>query len=165
MDAGEIVWRGDPVADDRVPAYRRAVVYLHQRPALFDGTVADNLRVPFELKSHADHAYDRRRIDGLLEALGREPSFLDKRAADLSGGEGQMTAFLRALQLDPEALLLDEPTAALDQGAAGAIERLVEAWLDERPGERALVWVSHDPEQAGRMTRRTLRLESGRTVG
>ncbi|HUP18627.1 MAG TPA: ATP-binding cassette domain-containing protein [Gemmatimonadota bacterium] len=164
VDEGEIRWRGAPVADDAVPAFRRGAVYLHQRPALFDGTVEENLRRPFALASADGVRWGRERAVELLEWLGRDESFLTRGAADLSGGEAQLTAFLRALQLDPQALLLDEPTSALDREAAAAFERLVEAWYGNRPGERALVWVSHDPRQAARMTGRAVELRDGRTV-
>ncbi len=50
----------------------------------------------------------------LLGHAGKTPDFLAKRAADLSGGESQVVSLIRTLQLSPEVLLLDEPTAALD---------------------------------------------------
>lgn len=161
IDEGEILWRGEPVPDTGVPAYRRGAIYLHQRPALLEGTVETNLRRPFGFAA-ANSGYDPDRVKELLSALARDEAFLAKRTEDLSGGEAQITALLRALQLAPDLLLLDEPTAALDREAVSAIERLVQVWFSEREGERALVWVSHDPEQARRMTTRVLRLSAGR---
>lgn len=162
IDEGEVLWRGQPVEDETVPSFRRAGVYLHQRPALFEGTVEENLRRPFDFHSGGGEPWSRERAQGWLESLGRGSGFLAKRALDLSGGEAQIVAFLRAVQLDPEALLLDEPTSALDHAAAEALEALVARWHGERPGERALIWVSHDPKQAERTTDRILRLAEGR---
>ncbi|MBW3661002.1 MAG: ATP-binding cassette domain-containing protein [Gemmatimonadetes bacterium] len=162
VDRGEILWRGERVADDDVPAFRRDLVYLHQRPALFEGTVVDNLRRPLSLSACGGRGWDRQRILGWLDPLGRDAAFLDKRSTDLSGGEAQIAAFLRAIQLDPRGLLLDEPTAALDATAAAALETLVDRWFGERAGERALVWVSHDAGQAERASDRIVRLEAGR---
>ncbi len=162
VDEGEVLWRGAPIADADVPRYRRSALYLHQRPALFEGTVEDNLRLAPALAGSG--RWSREAAVARLEPLGRDAAFLRRRAADLSGGEAQIMALLRGLQLDPSALLLDEPTSALDAGAAGAVERLVDAWHAERPGERALIWVSHDAAQAERMSSRAVRLADGRVA-
>lgn len=160
VDEGEILWRGRPIGDAAVPGFRRRAIYLHQRPALVEGTVDANLRRPFEFAASTG-VYDPTRVEETLSALGRDPSFLAKPTADLSGGEAQIAAFLRAIQLEPLVLLLDEPTAALDREAASALERLVERWFLAGEGERALVWVSHDLDQARRMTGRVIRLSAG----
>jgi len=161
VEEGEIRWRGEPVAPGDVPRFRSRVQYLHQRPAVFDGTVETNLRRPFELAIHAGRSFDRDATAGLLADLGRDEGFLDRDGAELSGGEAQLVAFLRAIQLQPDALLLDEPTSALDPGAAETIEGLVERWHGEKPGERGLVWVSHDAGQSRRMTDRSIDLAKG----
>lgn len=163
VEEGEILWQGDPVADDAVPSFRRRVIYLHQRPALVEGTVEANLRRPFSFAS-ADRNYDPEGVRSLLASLGRDETFLGKQTTELSGGEGQIVAFLRALQLGPRVLLLDEPTAALDRDAVAALERLVQGWCEEDSRGRAFIWVSHDAEQASRMTQRALRLAAGRLV-
>ncbi|MGH7564023.1 MAG: ABC transporter ATP-binding protein [Gemmatimonadota bacterium] len=161
VDEGEVLWRAEPVPDELVPAFRRQTIYLHQRPALLEGTVEANLRRPFGF-AVADGGYDPGRVRELLSALGRDEHFFASSTADLSGGEAQIVAFLRAIQLDPRVLLLDEPTAALDREAAAAVERLVEGWFGAGEAARSLVWVSHDPDQARRMTTRVVRLSAGR---
>ena len=87
--------------------------------------------------------------------------FLDKRASELSGGEAQIAALIRVLQLAPDVLLLDEPTASLDPASAREIEALVDAWFAGNPA-RASIWVSHDPEQALRVGARQLTMARGR---
>ena len=74
----------------------------------------------------------------------------------------QIVGLIRVSQLDPAVLLLDEPTASLDADAALAVERLIDQWLGEEAGRRALVWVSHDERQVGRVARRVVWLEAGR---
>jgi putative ABC transport system ATP-binding protein len=162
LDSGSIRWRGRVVAGEAVPSYRARVIYLHQRPALLDGSVADNLRLPFALEAHRGRRFDPDRVVDLLGRLGRDRAFLEKASRDLSGGEAQIVGLLRALQLDPAALLLDEPTASLDPGTARAVEGLLDGWLTAQPDGRALVWVSHDRDQAHRMTSRRLFLRAGR---
>lgn len=161
VDDGVIQWRGKTIARAGIPAYRRRVAYIAQRPAMLDGSVEDNLRYPFSLKVYRDVHFDRERVIKLTRRAGREANFLDKRASELSGGEAQVAALIRVLQVDPDVLLLDEPTASLDPASALEIEALVGAWFDDRPGERASIWVSHDPAQAQRVGERQLVMTAG----
>jgi putative ABC transport system ATP-binding protein len=162
LDEGSIRSGGSEVRGHAVPDHRRRVTYLHQRPALLDGTVEENLRYPFTLQVHRGRSFDLARVEGLLARLGREPGFLAKNARDLSGGESQLAGLVRALQLDPAVLLLDEPTASLDAATARVVEALLDQWLAAEPSRRAMVWVSHDADQARRMTRRRVFLRAGR---
>jgi putative ABC transport system ATP-binding protein len=162
LDAGTIEWEGRAVAGEATPDYRKHVIYLHQRPALLEGTVEDNLRHPFTLRAHRERRFDRSLVLGLLEGLGRGPAFLESASRDLSGGEAQIAALVRAIQLDPAVLLLDEPTASLDPVTAQAVEGLLDRWFAAGDGRRALVWVSHNRDQAHRVTTERLHIRSGR---
>jgi putative ABC transport system ATP-binding protein len=164
LDAGRITWHGSPVERPAVPRYRRSVAYIRQRPALLDGTVEDNLRYPFSLRAYRDARFDRALAASLASQAGRGGDFLDKRASELSGGEAQIAALIRVLQLAPEVLLLDEPTASLDPESSRAIEGLIAAWFDASRATRASIWVSHDPAQAERMSERRLSMRAG-TLG
>jgi putative ABC transport system ATP-binding protein len=162
LDSGMVYWRGQAVWGNLVPLYRSQVIYLHQRPVLFDGTVEDNLRLPYTLKCHHGRTLDRQRAIGILKALGRDPGFLDQPSHGLSGGEAQLAALVRALQLEPQVLLLDEPTASLDPVTTVAVEQVVTGWLSASATGRAYIWVSHDREQVERMSERLLTLRAGR---
>ncbi|MHC4403564.1 MAG: ABC transporter ATP-binding protein [Planctomycetota bacterium] len=164
LDEGEIRWLGRPIHRHEVPGLRRQVIYLHQRPALWEETVEDALRQPFSLALHRGRRFDRTEVVRRLQELGRDEAFLTKPLRDLSGGERQITALLRGIGLDPMVLLLDEPTAALDGSATQAVEALVGRWVAESPEPRALVWISHDETQAGRVADTTLRMQSGRLL-
>jgi len=94
-----------------------------------------------------------------LEMLGLSSEAWDWTPDRLSSGEKQRLAFLRLLSIEPEVLLLDEPTANLDKTAAQALESLVERW--RRGRGVSVIWVSHDLEQLERVTGDVLVLDAG----
>ncbi|WP_290908554.1 ATP-binding cassette domain-containing protein [Halomonas sp.] len=92
-----------------------------------------------------------------LAALGFEASVLGWQVSRLSSGEKQRLALLRAIAQAPSALLLDEPTANLDD----ATTRRVEAWLMGNARRRGwpVLWVAHDPDQIARVANRHWRID------
>ncbi len=162
---GDVHWNGALVSAENIIRYRRQVVYLAQRSAVVSGTVRDNLKLPFELQIAAGETspkYDETRGIQLLDQLGKQPAFLDQSAEQLSGGEGQLVALVRAILVDPSVLLLDEPTASLDPETTLRFEQVVMDW--HNPGGRALLLVSHDESQRDRLTSRQILLDAGRMV-
>ncbi len=158
-----VQFHGTTVTSEAIPAYRRKVIYLPQRPALVASSVRDNLMLPFRIGS-PDSDYQESKPIALLDKLGKPSSFLDRPADALSGGERQFVSLVRAMQLDPQVLLLDEPTASLDATSSRMIEDLVMAWQSESVGEdccRAYVLVSHDANQIARMSHRRLSMQDG----
>lgn len=165
FDTGQILWLGQPIRPQSVPDFRRQVTYLHQRPALIEGTVDDNLRLPFTFGVHARDSFDREQVLSMLESVARDADFLSRSWRDLSGGEAQIVALVRVLQLNPTVLLLDEPTASLDTATVDNIEQLITHWHSKTDRQRATVWVTHDREQSTRVATRVLRMNSGRLLG
>jgi putative ABC transport system ATP-binding protein len=164
-DAGQLLWHGERVASANVPRYRRHVGYLSQRPAMIEGTVEDNLRLPYSLKAYAGQTFNVGAVTDLLTTAGKTPAFMQQAAADLSGGEAQIVALIRILQTGPDVMLLDEPTAALDPASARTVEQLVRTWFEENASSgRAYAWVSHDPAQAERMSDLHLTMDAGRLM-
>lgn len=163
VDAGRVLWRGQPVHGDAVPAFRRQALYVHQRPALWDDTVAATLAQPFRLRVAAGQSFDEKRVLDWLERLERPAGFLEKRVRELSGGEMQIVSLVRALQLDPTVLLLDEPTSALDDRTTRNMEHVLTEWFAQDAG-RAIVWVTHDGEQAQRVSDRSVSVAQGRII-
>ncbi|MBD1842938.1 ATP-binding cassette domain-containing protein [Cyanobacteria bacterium FACHB-63] len=161
IQAGSITFQGKSLSDWFIPRYRTQVLYLHQRPALLEGTVEQNLQVMYKMKVHrslAPYSVEKKRILDYLSSLGRSADFLDRPTHALSGGEAQIAAFLRALLCSPSVLLLDEPTASLDAQTEQQFEQLVRLWQQEDP-TRSYFWTSHAPEQLNRMTDRRLILK------
>ena len=164
IEEGDVLWCGEPIRGGRAPEFRRQVIYLHQRATLVEELVEDDLRAPFRLRANWGLRFSRSKILQWLELLGRDADLLRRRARELSGGESQLVAMMRAVQLEPQILLLDEPTGALDPQTAEAVERLVGIWYDQQPDRRALVWVTHNPEQSRRVARRQLTLQQGQLI-
>jgi putative ABC transport system ATP-binding protein len=156
-DRGEIAYRGRPLADYDPLALRREVSLVPQLPALLAGTVELNLRYAAEL---AGESLEPERT---LALAGLDPSFAERDVGKLSVGEQQRAMLARALAQRPSVLLLDEPTSALDHAARDTIEAAL-AQL-RRELEISVVLVSHDPEQARRLSDWVLRLEGGRVAG
>lgn len=161
LQEGNILLEGKPQSQWHMPTYRARVVYLAQRPALPEGTVEAALRAPFRFHVHAGQGLPRTRLDEYLGLLELGSEFLGQRTDNLSGGESQLAAALRALLPAPRILLLDEPTASLDAEAVNRMEALIQRWLSSEAG-RACLWTSHDQSQLERMTDRVLTLNSTR---
>lgn len=157
---GQILWQGKQVSDAQVPRFRSQCIYLHQRAAMLEGSVEENLKLPYQLANHRSLQYDPEFIVDWLKQVGRDEEFLRRSSDDLSGGECQMVALLRAIQLNPQVLLLDEPTSAVDSGTESIIEELIDRWF-RAESDRAFVWVTHDRAQASRMGDRQIIMEAG----
>lgn len=153
----QLQWQGQPLAPAAIPAFRARHIYLPQRPALPEGSVEQALRQPFQYRIHRSRPYPDTQARHLLSKLGFAADFLNQACSDLSGGEGQAVCLVRALLLEPDALLLDEPTSAMDPQRVASAENLVADWLAAGTG-RACVWTSHDALQLARTTDRRLTL-------
>lgn len=161
IDSGKLRWRQSAISSDQATAFRSQVIYLHQRAARFEGTVETVLRLPFQMRIHRQRSFHRQWIIDQLSAVGRDATFLDQPHDQLSGGETQIIALLRAIQLAPAVLLLDEPTSALDAETTRHVESIVMRWHEESADSRAMIWVSHDPKQAERVCDSVIYMREG----
>lgn len=156
---GTVLLKGKPWTGYPPVQWRRMVHYAAQKPVVFDGTVEENLRKPFELAAvKSDLEYNREKAYRLMEQLLLPRGMAEQDARTLSGGESSRMGLIRAVMVDPVILLLDEPLAALDNRAALAVLEFISAWLGEVPG-RGVVLVSHAGETGGMPRLTTVELE------
>ena len=120
---------------------RRAIVYVHQHPYLFNTSIADNIR--YGLKLRGLGSADRERLVSEAIAWAGVGHLLDVAPRKLSGGEKQRVALARAKVLEPRVLLVDEPTASLD---AQARIQVIELLRKTATGENCVVVACHDRE-------------------
>ena len=139
-------------------AYRRRVTTVFQRPVLLNRSVRSN--VSYGLRLRGQRNADRR-VEAALEQVGLQ-QLMRQRARTLSGGEAQRVALARAIVLQPDVLLLDEPTANLDPYNIGLIEEIVQTLNQERG--TTVVLVTHNVFQAKRMAHRVAFLLDGQMV-
>ncbi|MDD5642425.1 MAG: phosphate ABC transporter ATP-binding protein, partial [Syntrophales bacterium] len=142
---------------------RRRVGMLFQTPHLLPGSIADNLALPGKLVL----GWPRREIAPRVETALREAHLweevkdrLDASAHTLSGGQQQRLCLARLLALEPEILLVDEPTASLDFRASLKVEELLLSLKDRY----TIIAVSHSLSQARRLADAALIFREGAVV-
>lgn len=156
---GEILFNGKPLTSYESTALRRRVVYLQQIPIMLDTTVRENLLLPFRFASARGLVGPPDKVmEDQLRAFLLDGVSLNKNAAELSVGQKQRLALIRAVLLKPEALLLDEPTASLDHESRAVVEQHVER-LNQ--AGITVIMVNHTDYIPQRVEPRVLVLQNG----
>lgn len=141
---GDIRLDGQAVTAMKAHRWRRRVIWLPAADSWWAPRIRDHFPEPVDTAE--------------LEALALSPALLDRVPEQLSSGQRQRLAFLRALARQPRVLLLDEPTANLDEANALRLDDRLQRWLAD--GGMALV-ATHDPAQRQRLAGRHYRVENG----
>jgi ABC-type sulfate/molybdate transport systems ATPase subunit len=162
-DRGRIVLNGrvlyDRATGEKIPAARRKIGVVFQDYALFPRmTVAEN--VGFGLSSLAK-AERKARVRRQLERM-HIAELADRYPAEISGGQRQRVAIARSMAIEPDALLLDEPFAALDPHLRRQTEEQLRETLAGYNG--AVIFVTHDMEEAFRFCSDLMVLDGGKVI-
>jgi len=158
--SGTVLFGGEIAFDGNSLQLRRRIATVFQEPLLLNSTVYENAALGLNLRGVAGSEISRR-LEPWLERLGI--AHLRRRAArSLSGGEAQRTSLARALVLEPEILLLDEPFAALDPTSREALLRDFQPIVKD--SGLTTVFVTHDRNEAFSLSGRVAVLHHGRLL-
>lgn len=138
---GEVYIDGEPISSYDLTALRQKIAYVTQKSELFSGTVAQNLRWGKEDASDAEikEAAAIAQADGFVESfVGGYDAYIAEKGASLSGGQKQRMSIARALVRDPEILILDDATSALDLSTEGRLR----AALREKLGDTTVIMIA-----------------------
>lgn len=137
---------------------RQRIGLIPQDAALTEGSVSENVALGAHIR---DEPVNSERVTALLKRMGLE-GYEDRVVEDLSGGERQRVSIARTLYVDPEVLLLDEPTSHLDSATEERIEGLLAELIQE--DDLTCVLVTHDTSQARRLGDRIVKMVDGSVV-
>jgi len=148
---------------DQLGEIRIKMGFLFQHAALYDSlTVEQNVAFPLQHhKKEMSKSEQRDRVGALLAEVGMEGNF-SKMPSDISGGMQKRVGLARALALEPDILLLDEPTAGLDPISSGEIDDLVLKLQAEH--HMASIVVTHDLHSAKTIADRLALINEGDVV-
>jgi tungstate transport system ATP-binding protein len=156
-DKGVIEFHGAPLGRGSSLAQLRRITMVHQRPILLNGSVETNVAYGLRVRRCERSAKVKEVLDRL--GIGR---LARHDARSLSGGQLQLVALARTLVLEPEVLLLDEPTANLDPAYVTQVEQAIRD-TQLRHG-MTVVWATHNLYQARRVSHQVALLLDGSIV-
>jgi phospholipid/cholesterol/gamma-HCH transport system ATP-binding protein len=161
-DAGSISIRGEDTTHfsmDQLNEMRKKIGFLFQEGALYDSlTIAENVAFPLRRHTRLSDSERTDKVRALLNSVGLDKD-LEKMPSDISGGMRKRVGLARALALDPEILLFDEPTAGLDPITAAEIGKLIQKLREER--NVTSIVVTHDMHAAHHFSDRLVMLKEG----
>ncbi|NBA97371.1 ABC transporter ATP-binding protein [Pseudomonas sp. R5(2019)] len=158
--SGEILVDGKSLVN--VPPHKRDIGMVFQRYSLFPHlSVRDNIAFPLAIRKLSAAERDKK-VDAMLKLVQLD-KFAHRRPSQLSGGQQQRVAIARALVYEPRILLMDEPLGALDKKLREDLQDELRQ-LHRRLGI-TIVYVTHDQEEAMRLSQRIAIFSHGKIVG
>ena len=153
---GQIKYHNNDIQEISPMALRKKIGYVLKKPTLFGNDVMENLKYPCELHQKV---FDINLVEFYLKKVNLKPDILEKKPNELSGGEQQRISLVRTLLLEPEIILLDEVTSALDEDNTLLIEELIK--YENENNELTVIFISHNNEQAKRLAQKVIYMEEG----
>ena len=153
--SGTITYDGRDLTTMDPESYRKEVGYCFQRPYLFAKTVRRNILFPYDIRGLEP---DMSRIEYLFDLLHMPLNYMERRNDELSGGEMQRICLIRSLIFEPNVLLLDEVTSALDATNASIVENVID---ELHKKGITIISITHNEEQSLRMANRRITIVDG----
>lgn len=154
-DSGEYYYKGK-IANDNC---RREITMVFQKPVMFSGSVFSNVAYGLKIRKYSREEIEKR-VKEALKLVNLE-GFEGHNAKRLSGGEQQRVAIARAIAINPEVLIMDEPTANLDLVNAAIVEKVIEKISKKGT---TVILATHNLFQSRRLSERVAHIFSGRIV-
>lgn len=155
-DSGQLFFNNKSIRGKNL---RRIATLVFQKTVMFSLNVYDNLAYGLRCREMPEKEIKEKITAALADV--KLSGFEKRKAKRTSGGEQQRLALARAFLIEPEVLLLDEPTANLDPYSATIIEKAV---LARRSSGRIIVMATHNLNQAGRIADQVIHIHAGRVV-
>lgn len=161
-DGGQILFEGTALDASNITALRRRMGYVIQEGGLFPHlTAGDNVSLMARFLGWEPARVDRR-LGELAQLVHLAPHLLQRFPAELSGGQRQRISLMRALMLDPDLLLLDEPLGALDPMIRYELQQELKSIFQRL--QKTVLLVTHDIAEAAFFSRRLVLMRQGRIV-
>lgn len=156
-DKGNLYFKGEEISFPQQLSIQRKMTMVFQKPVLFSTTVYKNVAYGLKVRG----LEDEKKVLEAIDFVGLK-GFENRKATSLSGGEAQRIALARAIILEPELLLLDEPTANLDPLNVEVIEKLLLKINKQK--KTTIIIVTHNMFQAKRISDEVIFLKNGRVI-
>ena len=159
QDSGTIYWNGRNYKDISITELRSKIGYVPQQPVLFNRSIIDNIM-------YGNTEYKRKDVENILEHFDIKQDFMNfdngldtiigKNGSKLSGGQRQLVWSLRVLLSNPDIIILDEPTASIDEKTKDILHRMLNTMMKNK----TVIMVTHD-EYLMKLATRTIYMQRG----
>jgi ABC-type multidrug transport system fused ATPase/permease subunit len=159
QDSGTIYWNGRNYKDISITEIRSKIGYVPQQPVLFNRSIIDNVM-------YGNTSYSRKDVENILEQFDIKQDFMKfdsgldtiigKNGSKISGGQRQLVWCLRVLLSNPDIIILDEPTASIDEKTKDILHRMLNTMMKNK----TVIMVTHD-DYLMKLATRTIYMQRG----